>query len=358
MTPPGHWSLKRLTLPQRLAAGCGCVTILAALAAAGLYAWFEIHISNRMAQEAARVPAGWADSVRALGRSPDLSGLALVPADTGDGAAAAHDSAWAWERPGVDHAYRVLITPGTAATPEDTATWRSVAADTALDRFVAAARRHDWRATDRVLAGDTLAPRNYMAIRVPDYRGIRTAGRGLVIRALMRLRGGDRDGARNDLGAVVGLGEQMFRHEPSLYGTLVGRSLIASGVHGWAHYAQAARDTALAARAAAVGAWASVRPPPIGEWLVGAPDTALAIAADTSLALGMRGDAMADVLLAYLLRPRGFVFGVPGRYERALHSLAAGGGDAGALAGIAAVTAERANLLHMSALLREIGARR
>jgi hypothetical protein len=357
MTPPDHWSLRRLTLPQRLAAGCGCVTILACLAAAGLYAWFELQISGRMARELADAPAGWADSVRAVGRSPDLSGLALARTDTGDGAAAAHDGAWAWPRPGVDHAYRVLITPGTAATPEDSATWRSVAADTALDRFVAAARRHDWRATDRVLAGDSLAHRNYMTIRVPDYRGVRTAGRGLVIRALMRLRRGDRDGARADLGAVVGLGEQMFRHEPSLAGTLVGRSLIASGVHGWAHYAQSVRDSALAERAALVGAWASVRPPLLGQWLVGAPDTALAIAADTSLALGLRGDAMADVLLAFLLRPRGFVFGVPGRYERALRAVAAAGGDAGSLAAIAAVTAQRANLLHMSELMREVGTR-
>ena len=79
------------------------------------------------------------DSVRSAGRLPDLGGLTLPRTDSGDGAWVVYDTARAYHRDGLDHAYRALVgseTPNAA----DSALWRALEADTTLDAWAAAAR--------------------------------------------------------------------------------------------------------------------------------------------------------------------------------------------------------------------------
>jgi hypothetical protein len=348
-------NLKSLSLPQRLGAGLGCVVVLALLAAAALYTAFSV-IADRSEQTGlARAPRHWADSLRALARPIALTDLTLARSDGDDGAVVVYDSTQAWHAGSVEAAYKTLIA-GAGATAGDSAVWRAVAADTALDRFVAAARKREWRALDHQLAhADSVVLRNVMALPVPHYAVIRNAARGLVIRGLWRAAHGDLTGARTDLGAATGLGEQVFRREPSAVGSIMGRTVILSGAHGWERFGTMTGDTTLVARARAVQAWASSPIGPASQLLILAPDTALALARDTTLVLGIRAEGMTDAMTAWLLRPRGFLFGPPGRYRDAMRTLEGGSDhDVARLAAMTRRTAERMNVFGLKALNREI----
>lgn len=349
----GTMNLAQLSVPQRVAAGLGCVVILALGVGAVLFLTFDIISRRKISAELAGAPAAWTDSIRVTGRAPDLSGLTLPRNEDGDGARIVHDITANWQRRNVEEPYRALLSgEGTRA---DSATWREIAADTGLDRFVAAARKKEWKALDGVLAeADSGVYQNILRLPIPMYAPARNAARGLVIRGLERLRRGDRVGARVDLGAATALGEQIFRREPSLVGSFMGRSVIASGARGWVRYGELVRDTVLAARARIVLAWAGAPPTQIAQLLIVAPDSALVLARDSTLALGVRGEALVNTMSAWMLRPRGFLFGPPRRYKDAIRALAQDPDrDFARLAEITAATADRMNVVGLSGLLRE-----
>lgn len=346
--------LQDLSLSQRLAAGLGCVVTLALLVALLLYGIFEFIIGQKTREELDGAPAGWVDGLRTWGRSPDLAGLTMARTDSADGSVAAHDSAWAWHRAGVEQAYRAMIG---AAPPSgvDSALWREVTVDTSLDRYVRAARARRWDGLARIVAADTLVKHNLLLMPLGNYAPVRDAGRALVIRGLVLLSRGDRAGAQRDLGAATALGEQLFRHEPTLSGALTGRALISSGARGWERVAAVTRDTTLARKAHAASDWASIRLDRAAELLLVAPDSALTLAADSSLALGLRGQAMGSAVVGSLVRPSGFVFGVPSRHLRRLETLAGDRDpDVAALGAIALRTARRTGLPHPSAIMHEV----
>lgn len=345
--------LSELSLPQRLAAGCGCVVGLALTVGAVLYLAFDVMSRRRLAEEMAGAPAGWADTLRSGGRLPDLAGLSLERDQPGDGSAVAHDTTLRWQQGNVEGPYRAIVAAG--GTRDDSAAWRGVAADTALDRFVAASRQREWHALDRVLAGaDTMVRRNILMLPAPRYAPLRNAVRGLVIRGLVRQQRGDVAGARRDLGAAMSLGEQLFRREPSAIGSFMGKSAIASAAHGWSRFGDVAHDTALAGRARTVLAWAAAAPSRMAQMLIVAPDTGLVLARDTTLVLGVRAEALANVMSAWLLRPRGFLFGPPRAHLRAMEELSHDRDpDFARLAAMTAATARRINVFGFSELLRE-----
>lgn len=347
--------LKQLSTTQRLAAGCGCVTILAVATGVTAMLWFSGRTSRGFERDLAAAPAGWTDSIRQLVRSPDLAEFLPARDLPGDGSAVVHDSALAWHRPSIEHAYRALINPAQPATSDDSAAWRAIMADTALDRFARAARMTGWSATDRVLGPEgSVARTNALAMVPPAYRDIRNVTRALVVRGVLRLERGDRGGARADFASATGLGERLLAREPVALGVFVGRAAISSGMRGWERYARAVRDSALLVRAGTIQAWAAGSPGRFTDLLIAAPDSALAIAADSTLALGMRSDAMRNVLAAWIVRPRGFLFGPPARVERALRRLAQSADrDAAALANMTATTAERMNIFAIGKMMRE-----
>ena len=193
-----------------------------------------------------------------------------------------------------------------------------------------------------------------MLLPIAQYSGVRDAGRALVIRALMRQERGEVPGARADLAAAVGLGVQLVRHEPSYIGLMVGRTIAASGLHGWERFAVRADDTALAARAAALGAWARGRPGTYARYLLAEPDTAVAIARDTTLPPGARLLAVEQALSASLLRPRGLLVGPPRPVRRAIADLTRDADpNVARVAVVADATARRMNLFGIVGLIRE-----
>lgn len=350
--------LKRLTLTQRLAAGLGCVVVLAALAAVVLYGVLQVLARSRDRRHLAEAPPGWADSLRAFARFPQLDGLALPRDLDGDGARVAHDALLRWSIPELEPAYRALM--GGRARAADSAVWRAVVTDTGIDRFVSAARMRRWNALDRLLARAPAAGHNILALPTPAFGPIRDATRALVIRSVMRLSRGDRARAREDLGAAMGLGQQMFNREPSVMGLLVGRSMIVSAAHGWERYALAVGDSALAARARAALAWEARWPLGAGAFLALAPDTAIALARDTTLALALRAEALRGIMDSWLLTPRGMLFGVERRYRDAIRGFTTDPDrDLARLAIAISATADRIDVWHLGQLQREaVGADR
>ena len=345
--------LHQLTLPQRLAAGLGCVVLLAIVMGGVVFLAFDLAARRRVSTELAAAPPGWADTLRAIAKAPDLTALALPRTVEGDGSFIAHDSTQNWARGNVEEAYRAIVSG--AGTRADSSLWREIYADTGLGRFVGAARMSDWKALDRVIAaGGERVRRNLLALPAPKYAPLRNAVRGLVIRGLQRLARRDAAGAREDLGAAVSLGEQVFRREPSAIGNVMGRSMLASATRGWTRYAAVTGDTAIGARAATASRWASAQSSPVAQLLVVAPDTALSLARDTTLALGMRTEALVNVMSAWMLRPRGFLFGPPGRYTLAIRELKLDRDPEFArIAEMASETAKRMRVGRLGALLEE-----
>ena len=343
-------SLKKLTISQRLAAGCGCVTFLVSTLLVLGYVFVSAWQKDRAGRQLRDAPVAWPDSIRHAARLPDLSGLTLARTDSGDAAAAARALP---RRPGIEMAYRAIVGLR-EATAEDSATWRQVWADTSLNGVVAMARRTDWRALDITLAeADSSARRNLFRLPMPRIGNARDASRALVIRAMLRLQRGDRAGARQDLSAVTALGEQAARHEPSMLGSLIGRAQLSSAARGWERYAVRTGDSALAARSRQLLAWAALRPQ--SNWLLMyAPDTALVLAGDTTLLIGARGEALGQLIVGRALTPRGFVFGMPRRDLRAMNELAErSSGDMATLSRLAVETARRIRFMGFMRVMRE-----
>ena len=350
--------LDQLTLPQRLLAGLGCVVVLLFLGVVALLAIWQARANLAMEHERSAAPEGWADSLRAFGRIPDLAGLLPAATDSADGAWAVYDSTRTWRVTGAEHAYRAR-TGSIQADAADSALWRRIATDTALDAYARAARAASWHATDRALAmAPEAARRNFMLFREPQYTSVRDAGRALVTRALMRLDRGDRAGARADIAAATGLGFQMLRHEPGYIGFLVGRATLASGLHGWSVYATATHDSTLGARVEELRARFAARPGASSGLLMVETDTAISIVRDGGLAPGLRFFAVGQMLAGSAMRPTGLLFGPPRRARAAIRDLARDPDpDVARLGEIADRTAGRMNAFGFPGLMREVGNR-
>jgi hypothetical protein len=338
---------------RRVGIALGIVALILAFAAAGLYWWADRAMTAGHRLALARAPQGWLDSMRATARVPDLTALALPRTTDGDGSAAAYDPALRWTPPPEFRTAYGALTRGRPATATDSAVWRAVAADAALDRFVAAARLRGWDATARATSGADSA--NLFGVEMPRSSGARDACEGLVMRAQVRLGRRDVAGARTDLAAAVALGEQMARREPTLLGALTGKRILAEALRAYAALAAASGDSARARAAGTAEAWAANRRSTNLTLLEAATDSALALAADTTVPLGWRGEALAAILFSDLLRVRGLVFGVPASTIDAIRPLADDRDpDFARLARVALATAARINQVPIGRRWRSI----
>jgi hypothetical protein len=338
---------------RRFGIALGIVALILAFAAGGLYWWADRAMTAGHRLALTRAPAGWLDSLRATARVPDLAAFALPRTVDGDGSAAAYDSALRWAPPPQFQAAYGTLTRNRPATAADSALWREVAADAALDRFVAAARLRGWEATARATGGvDSLS---LFAVELPLSSGARPACQGLIVRARMRLARRDVAGARTDLAAAVAIGEQMARREPTLLGALTGKRILAEALRAYGVFAAATGDAALARAARTVEAWAGSRRGTNLTLLEAAPDSALALAADTTVPLGWRGEALGATLFSDLFRIRGLIFGVPASTVAALRPFATDRDpDFARLARLALATADRINRAPVSRRWRSI----
>lgn len=338
-----------MSLGKRIGVVAALLVFVLLVASAGLYWLFD-----RVAADAQErgVRTGWLDSLRASGRSNDLAGLAVPRSGSGDGAALAYDSAAFW-RPAHDVTLLYgALTRHRPMTAADSGLWRRVAADTGLDRAAAFARMPQWNATLHATAGDTAW---VWGVRFPAFAPLRQALQALVVRAYWRAAHRDAAGARADVGAVLSLGDQMARREPTIPGTLFGRAWVRDGARACAEFAERDADSARAGRCRRL-ADASGRPFfAIFGALQARADTAALVAADTTLPLGWRAEALQAMALHSLLRMRGLVFGPPrADIARLRPFLEDRDGDLARLAALTQRTAERMRHLSLRERLREM----
>jgi hypothetical protein len=318
------------------------------------YLWFDLSIARRLRRALDEAPASWMDSVRSHFRVPDLAGMLAATDQPGDGAYLLRDTL-EWELAYPEHAFQAL-TGRAEPTGADSAQWQAIRRSAHPDVWARAARMTGWEATRRLIErSDPAVDSNLLALEAISYRSERSATRGLVIRGILRLRSGDRTGAKADFAAATTLGDRLARREPSALGFYVGRSAIWAAMAGWTELAQVTGDSALERRAHSIREWALDDTESISSMLVGAPDSALTLAADSILPLGLRAEALRSVIGGWLLRPRGFLFGPPKSIVRELHRQAFSSSDPdyARLAAIAWRTAERMNALSIKELIEE-----
>ncbi len=292
------------------------------------------------------MPPAWGELFRQRTRLPAaVRALAAATAVPGDGAAALDDAT-----PGLldamplDSAYARAQQGTTAA--RDTLIWSQLEEDPVLAVWTAAAARAEWRGFDRMLARTSAAARgDALRLRRPDYGRAMRALEALALRGWVRAGRGDTAGARRDLGAVVAAGARLVRHEPSLDGFLAGRAAVQFGAAGWRRLAARIGDTTLARLADEAAAWSAPSTAVDYSILPAVPESALAFARDTALALGWRAEAMLATIRGPLLRPSGRLFGLPDKVRRGLAPLARGTGDAARFAGLAIATADAIDAL-------------
>ena len=338
-----------MSLGKRIGIIVGLLAVVLAVASTGLY-WLADRVLA--GQQERDVRTGWLDSLRAEGRAPDLTGLALERTAEGDGSALAYDSAAFW-RPERDVTPLYGgVTRHRPIAPPDSALWRRLASDAGLDRVVAAARMRTWHATARAAAGDSTW---VWGLRFPAFAAYRQAMQALIVRAYWRAAHRDAAGSRTDVGAVLALGDQMQRREPTGPGSQFGRTWIRDAARACAELADRASDSTRAGRCRALFA-ASASPAFFVGALQARPDTAALVAADPTLPLSWRAEALQALALHSLGRLRGLVFGIPradiARIAPFLHDPDP---DVSRIASLTQRTAERMRHLSMRDRLRAMG---
>ncbi len=336
-----------MSLARRLGVLAAVAAAVLLVATAGLY-W----LSDRVAAGAQErgVRPGWFDTLHAQGRGLDVAGLALERTDSGDGAALAYDPAsWGRAPAGVTPLYGA-VTRHRPVGAADSALWRRVAAEPVLERVVSLARRREWRATARATAAD---PDWIWAMRLPALGPEREALEALILRAYWRAGHRDAAGAYVDLGAVFAIGDLQSRREPGVAAAVAGVHWVREAARACAEIAARAGDATRAARCRSLY---ESRPHP-AVVLFGAlharPDTAALVAADPSLFLAWRAEALQALALRSLLRVRGILFGIPRAHAAALDPfLRDRDPDVARLALVTRRTAERLGRLSIGDRLR------
>lgn len=314
-----------------LAFWLGCATVafvLMLVAVGGIMAWMIRREAN-LGRAALAPPAGWRDSLRArFTLPPEVVRLALPR--TGD-ADAAELLGVGVPGGGLDSALRLRIFAnnhvrnGEPLTPQDSATMRATFADSTLDRFVLAARqrRYEARLPDLDSIGKELYPPIGSGPKIRNLSRVNRASTGLTLRIRARLERRELVPARAEIGALFGVAALMWHGETTYFGLQVARRLVGDGARELKRYALVARDTAAAARAAVLEQWASrPRTRPYISFTYAYPDTALVVAADTTLPRGVRAEALGiGVMGSALSSLTRMIFGPPGRALRAVRAL-------------------------------------
>ena len=318
------------------------ITLVGLVVAAALVLWaMDAFAGMRRRMIVRAMPAGWVEIIGARARMPSaVAALALPRTDSGDGAGMTDLTLKGiWQVMPLDSAY-ARARSGTT-TARDTMIWNQLPGDSVLNLWVQAARRSRWDGLDRMLARSGAgASSDLFLLRAADYGNVARAMETLALRGWARSDRGDLAGSRTDLRAVVGVGEQLLRHEPSLQGFLAGRAAVHAGAQGLRHLADRTRDTALARLADEAAQWSEPSTAQSYAILPAAPDSSLVFARDTSLALGWRVAALRATIEGPLAMPFTRLFGLPERIPADLDRLSSTDpGDLGRLARIAAATA-------------------
>jgi hypothetical protein len=279
------------------------------------------YIDDTRAAAIDRLPPAWSDSMRMLATVPaDVATLALERTADTNGAAVLWDSLPRSVAEGEAGAAVERLLRG-IATASDSAAARRAAADTSLGWVHTLARSRRWDGLALSVAHTDTSNLNGFALAIPRYGRIRAATNAVLARARFRLEARDVAGAREDVRAVLSLGDWIARREPSVLGLLTGRGMIHRAAITLGEIGRATRDSGLAARSDAMATWAKRRS---NLWLGLIrffPDTALAYLSDTSLALGWRAEAVSAYVIGPVGTLRGILFGVPDTVATTIETL-------------------------------------
>ena len=288
----------------------GVVVLVVAAAAIVAYRWADRTLAGLPRQMLAQADSGWMTSFTTMNRLPDLSKLELARTSDGDGAALFYTTIAKWRG-------------SSGRTAADSARWTTVAQDSGLDRVVAAARMRGWDACALAMpAGDTT---DFYQLKPPPLPVVNTALRGLLARADLRRASRNYAGARADLQALIGIGDQMLDHEPTLTGMTAGMQAVRLALAPLRELPGEADDSGRAREFRTAEAWASYHPSistnPI--LLIAVPDSAYKMAQDSTLALGWRRWAVHAFIAGHLGQVRTVLFGFPRAGRDSLARLAA-----------------------------------
>jgi hypothetical protein len=321
---------------RRLAVGLGALVVLVfVVAAVAVHAWADRKLNEVPRIWLAQAEPGWMVVFQNANRLPEVATLGAARSSDGDGSAIFYTAAMTW---------RSSRARDRQATAADSAAWQAAAHDSTLDRVVAAAQFRAWDGYARAMPQRRST--DLYSLQPPPYAPTNVALQGLRIRAEERLARRDLAGARADLGALVALGEQMLRHEPTSTGMGIGGQAIRLALAPYADLARATRDTSAAAHVRRLEAWAGVQPVlgTVPGLYYAVPDSAFKMAVYTSLALGWRRFALVAFLTAHLLRPSAVVLGFPGSALDTLRSLTRDANpDFARVASVAVRTVEQTN---------------
>ena len=191
--------------------------------------------------------------------------------------------------------------------PDEEALWAEAVSNPALERFVVAARQNGYESIDMMLAAvHDLAEPKLAGVPLPGYTPVRLAGIALTLRANRHRARGELDEAAADIGAVLGLGLHLLTGSPTLMGSFVGKTILQPGLFELAQYADARDDIRLAEQVSWLGLW-GYRLSDFSSLLAllpTIPDSALRVAADTSLWPSVRIEALNMLALGQVMRPK------------------------------------------------------
>ncbi len=199
------------------------------------------------------------------------------------------------------------IKEGEDLEPDEEALWAEAVSNPALERFVVAARQNGYESLDMMLASvDDLSEPKLASVPFPGFAVVRQAALALTLRANRHRVRGELDEAAADIGAVLGLGMHLLTSSPTLVGSVVGRDILRPGLFELAHYADARDDIRLAEQVSWLGLW-GIRLLDFSSlltFLPTIPDSALRVAADTSLWPSVRIEALNMLTLGQVMRAK------------------------------------------------------
>ena len=182
----------------------------------------------------------------------------------------------------------------------DSAAWIGVLDDPTLDLLARAAEYNAYFSYDLVMA----LPGNEDATNILEVEGslyfpVLRGAQGLSLRARRKLAAGQRLEALDDLRRVFALGDIMLRRGLLVYAYTMGRNILRLAAREAENYGAVTGDESVAVAAAEITRWyeETNNSGLLFEPMVALPDSAIAIAGDTSLPLAWRGEALASLVL-------------------------------------------------------------
>lgn len=267
-------------------------------------------VEAEMIPAASVIPLDWQQQIRRLSNTlPDLS--SFVPDSVTEGNAAE----LVYSLSGSEGLSRLAVlydSIGVAASPIDVdlMTVAAINSDATVNGLVAASKMNSFNSTEHIkaISGGT----NARWLVAPDPGPLHSAVRALLVRAELHSLAAEHAEAREDIAAVLRLGDLMFRQSAVLAENIAGSRIIGQGAGQLFRYAVAVPDTAAFEISQALQAWAASVPryDPLVLALGSDMERALEIVRDTDVLPAWRGLAV-EKMVSMQYRPKNIFMGIP-----------------------------------------------